>query len=138
MSNNLLPGFLIIIVFVVFMIIKRAKSSLMTDIERDAKIFFNAREDLSGNLVLKFQGYTILLEYDLANNTRGLSEYIIANIKLPRLNEEQIKACKKFVDIKESGEKLYAIIYTSWGYQGEKFRKRLEEKLTQLSACINQ
>ncbi len=137
MSNNVLIVIFVLMILSAILFIQWAKSNLKTDIENDAKHIFGAKEDLNGNLFLEFQGYTVLLEYDLANNTRGLSEYIIAKIKLPHLNDEQINACKKFVDIKESGGKLYGVIYTSWGYQGEKFRRRLEEKLSQLSACIN-
>ncbi len=137
MSNNLIPGILLIIIYIVFIIVKRAKSSLKTDIEQDAKKYFGAKEDLSGNLILELQGYTIVLEYELANNTRGLSEYLIANVELPKLNDKQLKSCKKIVDIQENKGKFYTIIYASWGYQGHKFRARLEEILRQITACLN-
>ena len=138
MSNNLIPGILLIIVFTVFIIVKRAKSSLKTHIEQDAKKYFGAKVDLNGNLILEIQGYTIVLEYDLANNTRGLSEYIIANVELPKLNDKQLKSCKKIVDIQENNGKFYAVIYASWGYRGQKFRERLEQKLAQITACLKQ
>jgi len=66
-----------------------------------------------------------------------MAEYIIANVVLPKLNDVQLKKCKKIVDIKEVNGKYVSIIYASWGYQGEKFRRRLEEKLNQLTTCIN-
>ena len=57
-----------------------------------------------------------------------MAEYVIAGVALPQLNDAQLKSCKKIVDIKESDGKFYAIIYASWGYQGKKFRNRLEQK----------
>lgn len=138
MSNNLMPVILFIVILTVFIIVKLAKSSLKTDIEQDAKKYFRAKEDLSGNLILKMQGYSIILEYDLTNNTRGLSEYIIANVALPALDSKQLKSCKKIVDIQENNGKFYAIIYASWGYRGQKFRERLEQKLGQIIACLKQ
>ncbi len=135
MSNNLIPGFIILIILIIFIFINKAKSSLKNDIEQDAKKFFGAKEDLSGNLILEMQGYTIFLDYDLAYDTRGMAEYVIANVVLPKLNAAQLRACKKIIDIRESDGKFYAIIYASWGYQGEKFRSRLEQKLHQISSC---
>ncbi len=126
--------FLIIIGLVV---VTLAKSSLKADIEQDAKKYFGAKQDLSGNLVMEMQGYTVLLEYDLAYNSRGMAEYIIANIALPKLRDEQLKKCKKVVDISEIDGKSYAIVYASWGYQGKKFRNRVAEKLLQLTTCID-
>ena len=139
MSNNLIPGVLIIIIVTVFLIVKRAKSSLKTDIEQDAKKYFGAKEDLSGNLILKMQGYSIFLDYDLAYDTRGMAEYVIAKIELPNPNDRQIKTCKKVVDIQKGNDgKFHAIVYASWGYQGKKFKERLEEKLSQITTCLNQ
>ncbi len=138
MSGKIFVSVLLIIIIGIFVIINWAKLSFKSNIEQDAKFIFSAKEDLSGNLILEFQGYKILLDYDLSYNIYGTSEYIIANVILPKLNDVQLKACKNITDIKESKGKLYAIIYTSWGYQGEKFRNRLEKKLTQISACINQ
>ncbi len=131
--------FVVIIILIVIgvVVVTLAKSSLKTDIEQDAKKYFGAKQDLSGNLVMEMQGFTISLEHDLAYAARGMSEYVVANIALPKLRDEQLKKCKKVVDISEIDGKLYAIIYASWGYQGERFRRRLEEKLNQLTTCIN-
>ena len=137
MSGEVLVAVLFLFSLFIFGFVKWAKSSLKTDIENDAKQFFGAKEDISGNLVMEMYGYTVLLDYDLAYDTRGMAEYTIANIVLPKLNDLPLKRCKKIVDIQEDNGKYFAIIYASWGYQGEKFRRRLEEKLNQLTTCID-
>ena len=80
MPPNSLIIILPLIVVAVYIFFDKAKSSLKNDIEQDAKTFFGAKEDLSGNLVLEMQGYTIFLDYDLA-----MTHVVWQNMSLPAL-----------------------------------------------------
>jgi len=31
---------------------------------------------------------------------------------------------------------IYAVIYSSWGYKGEKFKERVENKIAQINECL--
>ena len=61
---------------------------------------------------------------------------MIANIDLTDLDQSQINKCNNKFEIIEKNNRIYAVIYSSWGYKGEKFKERIENKIEQINECL--
>ncbi len=108
--------------------------------DRESEIFneaikiFNGKLNYHGNPEFQFNNRNVLIEYDFETGTRGGYEYIIALIDISDIDNLIRKKINSKFDIIEKNNKIYIEIYSSWGYQGNKFKERLNEKIEKLNS----
>ena len=102
----------------------------------EAMIMYNGKVNVNGETELIIKNKKIILDYKLEQIGIKAAEYIIANIDLTDFEQSQIEKCKKEFEIVEKNNRIYAVIYSSWGYKGEKFKERIENKIEQISECV--
>jgi len=100
----------------------------------EIKNIFNSRLNFRGNPEFEYQNRNIIIEYDFETGTRGAYEYIIALIDISDIDDVIRKKLNRKFDFIEKHNKVYIEVYSSWGYQGSKFRERLDEKISLLNS----
>ena len=99
-------------------------------------IMYNGKVNINGETELIIKNKKIILDYKLEQIGIRAAEYIIANIDLTDFEQSHIEECKKEFEIIEKNNRIYAVIYSSWGYKGEKFKKRVENKIELINSCV--
>ncbi len=102
----------------------------------EAMKMYNGKVNINGETELIIKDKKIILDYKLEQIGIRAAEYIIANIDLTDFEQSQIEKCKKEFEIIEKNNRIYAVIYSSWGYKGEKFKERIENKIEQINECV--
>lgn len=102
----------------------------------EAMIMYNGKVNINGETELIIKNKKIILDYKLEQIGIRAAEYIIANIDLTDFEQSHIEECKKEFEIIEKNNRIYAVIYSSWGYKGEKFKKRVENKIELINSCV--
>jgi hypothetical protein len=98
---------------------------------------FNGKLNYYGNPEFQFNNWNVIIEYDFETGTRGGYEYIIALIDISDIDKLIRKKLDFKFDIIEKDHKIYIKIYSSWGYQGIKFKERLNDKIGMLNSELN-
>lgn len=110
---------------------------------RKTKIFneiiklFNGKINYQGNPEFQYNNRNITIEYEFESRTIGGYEYIIAFIDISDIENTVRKKLTSAFDIVNAKNKIYVQFYSSWGYQGVKFKERLNEKIDKLNAELN-
>jgi len=102
----------------------------------DALITFGGKINKFGNPEFKINNKTIILEYDFETGTGGAYEYIIALIDISDIDKSIVGKLSSKFDLIEKNKNNYIQVYTSWGYQGGKFKERIIEKIDTLNSEI--
>lgn len=129
----------VLIIALIYFFVKYILKTFFATKRRDRildeiKIIFNGRLNFRGNPEFEYQNRNITIEYDFETGTRGAYEYIIALIDISDIDDVIIKKLDKKFDFIEKHNKVYIEIYSSWGYQGSKFKERLDEKISLLNS----
>jgi len=102
----------------------------------EAMKMYKGKVNINGETELIIKDKKIILDYKLEQIGIRAAEYIIANIDLTDFDYSQIEKCKNEFEIIEKNNRIYAVIYSSWGYKGEKFKERIENKIEQINECV--
>jgi len=111
-------------------------SKARNNIFDEAVEIFDGKVNINGETELTIKGKRIVLDYQLEYAGKSAGEYIIAYIDLSGFDASQIKKCKKEFEIITENNKFYAVVYSSWGYKGEKFKERIESKIDFINECL--
>jgi len=122
--------------FISYLIVKYVLLDNKQDVYADLKQYFNARSHFNGGLELELANRKILVEYDTEISPGKVYEYILAYVDFSDIPREKLEKCRLNIDYTEKNGKTYAVIYSSWGYHGEKFRQRITEKISELEECF--
>lgn len=110
---------------------------------RKTKIFnetiklFNGKINYQGYPEFQYNNRNITIEYEFESRTIGGYEYIITLIDISDIENMVRKKLKSEFDIVNNKNKIYVQFYSSWGYQGDKFKERLNEKINKLNSELN-
>ena len=123
--------------FLSYLIVKYVLLDNKQDVYADLKQYFNARSHLNGGLELELANRKILVEYDTEISPGKVYEYILAYIDFSDIPREKLDKCKLNIEYVEKNGKVYALVYSAWGYRGEKFRRRISDKIAELEECFS-
>ncbi len=119
---------IVIIVAVIFLFVqiflKYFFKNENQNIKHDLIKYFDAKENINGEMEILLNGRKILIEHDWQNSYRGVSEYIISYIDITEIDKEKNQELLKQYGIINRGGKIYLKIFSSWGYRGTKFKER--------------
>jgi len=127
--------FLGIILGFVHVLSLRLSASRKSSIFDEALKMYHGKKNLDGKPEFTIKGRKVILDYDTEYSYFRLFEYIITNVDLSDLDKELIEICKKEFDTIVVNNKVYAIFYSQWGYQGNKYRERIEKKIDEINKC---
>jgi len=134
------PLYIIIGIIIIYLIINKIAEIIITnskeDVINDLKKYFNARKSLQDYWKIDFNGKNILVFYDTEINPEKISEYVIAYIETDAATKSILEKCPLNLDFTNINFKPYIVIYATWGYRGEKFKMRLENKLLEIEKCL--
>lgn len=102
----------------------------------EARKIYNGKININGETELIIKEKKVILDYKLEQIGTKISEYIIANVDLTDIEKSIIENCKNKPEIIERNKNIYAVIYSSWGYKGEKFKERIENKIQEINECV--
>jgi hypothetical protein len=123
-----ISGIYLIINFITNKLLHESK----LDVIDDLKNIFKAKKNISGYWEFYMDNKKILLEYDTEKVPGKVVEYIIAMIEINQQEKHILKKCPVLLDFTIINYKPYIVIYSDWGYRGEKFKLRLKNKLTEI------
>jgi len=126
----------IIVSLISYLIVKYVLLDNKQDIYADLKQYFNARSHLNGGLELELFNRKILVKYDTEISPGKVYEYILAYIDFSDIPREKLDKCRLNIEYVEKNGKIYALVYSAWGYRGEKFRRRITNKIAELEKCL--
>ncbi len=110
----------------------RSKMNIFSEVIK----MYNGKRNFKGEPEIVIKNRKIILGYKLEHVGNRVAEYLIANIDLTNVEKSQINNCKKHFEIVESKKNIYAIVYCSWGYKGDAFKKRIKKKIDQINDCL--
>ena len=124
------------IIGLIQLFISYASSKSKVKIFSEAKKMFNGKINMNGETELMIKDRKVILNYELENIGVRASEYIIANIDITGIEVEKVHKCDNKLETLKKNNRTYAVIYCAWGYKGEKFRKRIENKIELINNCV--
>ena len=130
-------GVMGLIIGIVKAILINFSASNKSEIFSQARKMFNGKINLNGETELLVNNRKIILDYKLEDLGSRMSEYIVAKIDLTNIPREKIKKRKEKYEIIESGNRLYEVVYCTWGNKGNDFKMRIEDKINQIENLIN-
>jgi len=125
-----------IVLGLVHVLTLRLSASRKSSIFDEAIKMYHGKMNLEGKPEFTLKGRRIIFDYDMEYGYFRLFEYIITNVDLSYLDKNLIEICKKEFDTIVVDNKVYAIFYSQWGYQGRKYRERIEKKIDEINKCI--
>jgi len=137
------PGIGVLVLFIIIGLMIGISRAILTffsskrkkDIFKEALTVFSGKINLNGETEMIIKGRKVLLDYKLENSGKSAHELVIANVDVTDIGKKMLEKCKDGFEILEKNNRLYAVIYCSWGNNGEKFRKRVEQKIELIDEC---
>jgi len=129
--------YILVFLGLLFFLIKWLSISSQNDIVEDLKQYFKAHKNIDGDIEIQLNNRRIKVTYKTEHTPKSIAEYVIAYIDFSEFSIEKLEKCKLNISYIQEDHRNYAIVHSSWGYKGEKFRQRITQKITEIENCLN-